>query len=40
MERSLLKLRQLGLALSVTRQEDLPVYPGHGRKTGLATGNG
>jgi len=37
MERSLLKLRQLGLALSVTRQNDLPVYPGHGRKTGLAT---
>ena len=33
---SLQRLRQLGHDLSVTSQHDLPVYPGHGRKTGLA----
>jgi glyoxylase-like metal-dependent hydrolase (beta-lactamase superfamily II) len=33
---SLRRLRQIGHDLGVTRQHDLPVYPGHGRKTGLA----
>lgn len=36
MEDSLQKLRQLGRDLQITRQQDLPVYPGHGRKTSLA----
>ena len=36
MEDSLQKLCQLGRDLQITRQNDLPVYPGHGRKTGLA----